>query len=229
MLSSSGPARKQLPPYVSYRTFWNFIEGLQQTIPARIDRSYWGDRFSGSNGTQLTAALRFLDLTDPNGFPTTKLRQLVGAKGSQRTEVVHQITHEAYGFLFQEGLDAQTCTHAQLEEAFHENYQVASDVARKCIKFFTSLAGDGGFKLSPFITGKSRISSPGANPRKGGRKTNEKKVRTEIPLTTEIMPNGKGLDKLLIDKFPSFDPAWPDEIKAKWFAAFDQLIRRTGG
>jgi hypothetical protein len=73
MLSSS--SKKLSPPYVSYRTFLNFVEGLQQTMPARIDRSYWGDRFSGSTGTQLVSALRFLDLIDVNGFPTLKLRQ----------------------------------------------------------------------------------------------------------------------------------------------------------
>jgi len=34
--------KKSLPPYVSYRTFRNFIDGLQTGMPSRIDRSYWG-------------------------------------------------------------------------------------------------------------------------------------------------------------------------------------------
>ena len=62
--------RKRLPPYISYRTFRNFLEGLQQGIPARIDRSYWGDRFSGSTGTQLLSGLRFLGLIDAGSTPT---------------------------------------------------------------------------------------------------------------------------------------------------------------
>ena len=57
---TSEKGRKHLPPYVSYRTFYNFIERLQQHMPSRIDRSYWGELLSGSNGTQLMAALRFL-------------------------------------------------------------------------------------------------------------------------------------------------------------------------
>jgi hypothetical protein len=67
LMDSSGgeTSKKHLPPYVSYRTFRNFLERLQQHIPSRIDRSYWGDFLSGSNGIQLMAALRFLKLMMP--------------------------------------------------------------------------------------------------------------------------------------------------------------------
>jgi hypothetical protein len=226
MLSSS--SKKLLPPYVSYRTFFNFLEGLQQTIPARIDRSYWGDRLSGSTGTQLVSALRFLDLIDVNGFPTVKLRQLVASKGSQRTELLKQLTHESYSFFFLSQVDPQAATYAQLEEAFHDNYQIASDVARKCIKFFIGLAGDGGMKLSPFVTKKTRTVRLATAVKKPAR-TLDKKAGTEIPQSSVPIPNGIGLDKLLVDKFPGFDPSWPDEVKLKWFAAFDELLKRTGG
>ncbi|MFC1977877.1 hypothetical protein ACFLWS_06420, partial [Chloroflexota bacterium] len=68
-------------------------------MPAVIDRSYWGERFSGSNGTQLMTALRFLGLIDSSGMPMTRLIQLVSAKGSQRSEILMQIGHGAYNFL----------------------------------------------------------------------------------------------------------------------------------
>jgi len=221
-------SKKLLPPYVSYRTFLNFLEGLQQTMPARIDRSYWGDRLSGSTGTQLVSALRFLDLIDMNGFPTVKLRQLVASKGSQRTELLKQVAHESYSFFFLSQVDSQAATYAQLEEAFHENYQIASDVARKCIKFFIGLASDGGMKLSPFVTKKIRNVRPSAAVKKSGRRL-DKKAGTEIPQHAGLIPNGTGMDKLLVDKFPEFDPSWPDEVKLKWFTAFDELLKRTGG
>ena len=51
--------RKHSPPYVSYKTFGNFINTLQPQVPSRIDRSIWGEMFSGSTGTQLMAAMRF--------------------------------------------------------------------------------------------------------------------------------------------------------------------------
>jgi hypothetical protein len=33
---------------------------------------------------------------------------------------------------------------------------------------------------------------------------------------------------LLLAKFPEFDPAWPDEVKLKWFDAFDRLMKGRG-
>jgi hypothetical protein len=222
----SNPSKKLLPPYVSYRTFLNFIEGLQQTMPARIDRSYWGERFSGSTGVQLVAALRFLDLVDTNGFPMLKLRHLVGSRDDQRAELFRQITQEAYGF-FLDHVDPQTATYAQLEEAFHDNYQIANDVARKCIKFFIDLAGNSGIKISPFVTKKNRNSRQTTTAKKTSKIQN-KNIGTEIPISSGLIPFGISLDKLLIDKFPGFDPSWSEDVKIKWFTAFDELLKRTG-
>jgi len=30
----------------------------------------------------------------------------------------------------------------------------------------------------------------------------------------------------MLAKFPTFDPNWSDEVKLKWFAAFDELLKR---
>src|SRR4030042_409993 len=91
--------RKHLPPYVSYRTFRNFVDRLQQRLPSRIDRSYWGDILSGSTGTQLMSALRFLGLIDPNGKPTDALKPLVTAKGEPRAQLLRNVTTHAYSFV----------------------------------------------------------------------------------------------------------------------------------
>jgi len=227
MLTSTISGKKQLPPYVSYRTFWNFLEGMNHSIPARIDRSYWGDRFSGSSGTQLMAALRFLDLTDSNGYPTIKMRGIIGTRGDDRSVMIKQIVQSAYGFIFDGHMDTQTATYAQLEEAFHVHYQIASDVARKCIKFFIGIAGEANIPLSSFITSKTRGSRAASVSRKTARKTSPNKIQIGTPPVVELPPGGINLDKLLIDKFPSFDPGWTDEIKLKWFTAFDELVKRT--
>ena len=102
-------SRKRLPPYISYKSFRNFIDNLQQTgIPSRIDRSYWGERLSGSTGTQLMAALRFLGLVDTNGVPDERLRQLVMARGEARTAQLRDVTNEAFAFLLMSNFDLQT-------------------------------------------------------------------------------------------------------------------------
>ena len=30
---------------------------------------------------------------------------------------------------------------------------------------------------------------------------------------------------LLLSKFPTFDPNWPDEVKLKWFDGFERLMK----
>jgi len=218
--------RKTLPPYVSYRTFRNFVDGLQQGMPARIDRSYWGDRYSGSNGTQLMTALRFLGLIDSNGIPMTRLTQLVSAKGSQRAEILKHIGYSAFDFLVDRSLDPQVATYAQLEEAFYNAYNVTGDVARKCIKFFINLESDAGLSLSPHIVKKSRVT--GAARRK--RTSIKERARTErnmaIAPTVRRIPDQIIWYEMVLAKFPTFDLTWSDDVKLKWFEAFDSLLKR---
>lgn len=222
----SDKSRKRLPPYVSYRTFFNFLDGLQQAIPARIDRSYWGDLYSGSNGIQLVSALRFLGLVDANGVPTNQLRDLVSARGIQRSEILKKVCSESFVFLLGNSFNPQQATYSQLEEVFHDLYDVNGDVSRKCIKFFIELAGEAGLPLSPFITKKSRGAHSGIASKKSSKKP---PVRTnqnlKVPQVVEIVP-GQTWKERLLEKFPSFDPAWPNDVQLKWFEAFDQLLKR---
>lgn len=217
--------RKRLPPYISYRTFHNFIDRLQQGIPARIDRSYWSDRLSGSTGTQLMSALRFLGLIDGGGMPTSRLRLLASARDAQRTEILNQIANERFSFLLKGIFDFQSSTYAQLEEAFHNEFELTDGVSRKCVKFFVELANAAGIPLSPFIAKRLRSvrSSPGTKPvlRRREAKTNRNVIvpqDLEVPVPTEMSWN-----KMMLAKFPTFDPTWADEVKLGWFEAFDAL------
>ena len=62
-------------------------------------------------------------------------------------------------------------------------------------------------------------------------KTNTKRKNTEIiqnikiPQDSDVLPDSTPWDKLLLTKFPVFDPTWTDEIKLNWFKAFDELLR----
>lgn len=219
--------RKHLPPYVSYRTFYNFIERLQQHMPSRIDRSYWGELLSGSNGTQLMAALRFLYLIDVNGKPMELLKRLVEARGEARTRILHEIADDSYGFVLKSSLDLESATYAQLMEVFHNTFQLTDDVSRKCVKFFIALASDAGLKISPFITRKTRSIRTNAGTKLSSRKT---AIRTKqnvlVPQEKDEIPNINTWHGMLLSKFPNFDPSWPDEIKLKWFSAFDEMLKK---
>jgi len=227
---TSERSRKSLPPYVSYRTFYNFIEGMQEQIPARIDRSYWGSTLSGSTGTQLMAALRYLGLVDANHRPTAQLKSLVSSKGQQRAATLKEIATGTFGFVFQGALDPQNATYAQLEEIFYDRFQCTSEVARKCIKFFIALSNDAGILLSPFITRRAKTVHVHSTP---GTRDIKKRASMVITKNSSVLQSGSEIpsraswNEMLLTKFPAFDPAWSDEVKLKWFAAFDELLKRS--
>ncbi len=222
MVKESG--RKRLPPYISYRTFQNFLDRLQQGIPARIDRSYWSDRLSGSTGTQLMSALRFLGLIDANGTPTGRLRLLVQARGAQRADALRQITSEAFGFVLQGSFDSQSATYAQLEETFHSTFELTDGVRRKCVKFFVDLSSDAEMPLSSFITKRLRSARGNTGTKAVTKRRGTKPMRNLIvPLALEKVPTEMSWDKTLLTKFPTFDPSWSDEVKLGWLQAFDGL------
>jgi hypothetical protein len=219
--------RKHLPPYVSYRTFYNFVERLQQRLPSRIDRSYWGDTLSGSTGTQLMAALRFLDLIDPNGKPTERFKPLVTAKGETRTHLLREVTTDAFAFACKSSLDLESATYSQLMEVFHNTFQLTDDVSRKCVKFFIAIATDAGIPLSPFIIKRTRSGHTAAGQKaiakKAGNRTNRNVI---VPQKKDEIPDSPSWHSMLLSKFPNFDPSWSDELKMKWFAAFDELLKK---
>jgi hypothetical protein len=222
----SEKGRKYLPPYVSYRTFYNFLERLEQHIPSRIDRSYWGDLLSGGTGIQLMSALRFLNLIDANGKPTEQLKSLVAVKGDLRTPLLRKIANESYDFVCDSSLDLGHATYAELREVFHGNFRLTDDVSRKCVKFFISLAKDSSMTLSPFITKGIRSTNTTGNLKTALKKTGMKTVQNSIiPQGEDEIPNTNSYMHLLLSKFPNFDPSWSDEIKLKWFADFDELLK----
>jgi hypothetical protein len=218
--------RKRLPPYVSYQTFRTFLTDLVRGIPSRIDHSYWGNNLSGSTRTQLMSALLFLSLVDGNGMPTNRLKLLVAAKDVKRTDILKQTCNDAYNFVFQSTFDIQTGTYAQLQEMFHSTFQISSSVSRKCIKFFVAMASDAGIPLSPYITKQTRTRSGTIS--KITAKKSLPRIGRNLPMAQDMeeVPGRMTWDKLLLNKFPSFDPSWPDELKVKWFQAFDELLRR---
>ena len=174
--------------------------------------------------------LRFLGLIDEAGTPLTRLKALVSARGPQHAESLKQIANSAYDFLSSRTFDPQIATYAQLEDAFHNTYQVSGDVARKCIKFFTSLESDAGIPLSHFIMKKSKTSHTNSAGRK--RSTAKTDGRTkqnlQIPAGIQEIPSKNPWYEMVLAKFPTFDPAWSDEVKLKWFDAFDTLLKKPG-
>jgi len=219
---------KRLPPYVSYRTFRNFLLDLGQGIPSRVDRSYWGTKMAGSTGIQLMTALRFLSLIDEGDRPTEKLVRIVESEGRERQETLKGIVRDKYAFVF-DSLELERATPAELGEKFRQQ-GAEGDVGRKCIAFFVAAANDADIPLSPFILKKTRAARTTSRPKRAATRPSLHKGKggmvSEVPAG---FPARIAWEEMLLSKFPSFDPSWPDEVKVRWFDAFDQLMRRKPG
>ena len=72
--------KKKVPPYVPYRTLSNFLERMKIGIPLRIDRSVFSS-MSGGVQSQLTVALKYLNLISPKRLPEENLTKLVNSEG----------------------------------------------------------------------------------------------------------------------------------------------------
>jgi hypothetical protein len=211
---------KTVPPYVPFKTLKTFLESLRVAIPSRIDRSVMAS-MSGATQSQLTSALRYLGLVSENGIPSERLTQLVHAEGAEWQQKLRELLTDKYSFLFGD-FDLTRATSRQFEEAFNAT-GTSAETAKKCMGFFLSAAKDADLKLSPHIK-PYRATKGAARPRRPVTPTidsPENGSGGEIPSTTPWA-------QLLLSKFPSFDPAWPDDVKAKWFDAFAKLMKSGG-
>lgn len=216
-------ASSVVPPYVPYRTFRNFIDGLKQAIPSRIDRSVMPS-MSGALQSQLTATLRSLGLITTTSHPTDLLPRLVNSEGPERTKILSLILLAAYPYIFKKDFDIKTATPRTLQEQFFKA-GVSGGTVDKCVNFFLAAVKDAGIEVSPYLKNMrgSRI---------GGRVRQRIQRETAQVGTngTEQQATGDGSlmtwSQLLLSKFPSFDPSWPDEVKAKWFDGFHRLMRQ---
>ncbi len=222
MVGKKAP-KKAYPPYLPYKTIGTFIDGLKVALPQRIDRSLMKS-MSGGMQSSLMSALIYLDLIDLNtGAITEKLNRLVHSEGVERQRVLQEILTDSYPFLFADGLQLDRATTSQLEERFKQS-GASGDTLRKSVTFFLKAAKDAGLKVSPHIKG-IRVARTGVARQKRGTTLHLEKSESSIskesaPLQSEEV----SWEKSLLSKFPSFDPAWPEEVQKKWFDGFKELM-----
>jgi hypothetical protein len=212
--------QEPLPPYVAYSTLKKLLKDLNQDVPSRFDSSYYDSlKLSGSTRSALKNALVYLGLSTRDGYPTDTLHKLLKMDGEARKSMLHVITKQAYGNLFSK-LDVDRATPAQLKEHF-KDLGMSKDIGRKCMSFFLALSDDSGMHLSPLL----KQSIPGTRSKKIAAKTVSRKADG---LSAPFDPPNY-LAPLLINKFPNFDPAWPQDTKHKWFDDFTHLVNKLCG
>ena len=156
---------EKIPPYISYRTFNNFLSDLRSRgIPSRVDRSVMSHK-SGTVQSQLLLAFHYLGLVKASGHPTQRLSRLVEAEGPERKEAVREMIQSSYDFAFDRSFGLKTATSNQAQEVF-EKTGASGETVRRCIAFFLAAAKDGGIPVSPYIKPHGRKRS--ASRKKGG-------------------------------------------------------------
>jgi len=205
---------ERLPPYVSFRTWQRLLTDLSKHTPSRFDSSYFDViKVTKSNRSMIRGALLFLDLMDSEGAPTPRLQNLVKSEGETRGSVLAEVVRHAYEPLFND-LDVSHATQAQIREYF-DSQGASGDIGRKCLSFFFAVAADAHIPVSPHLT----KSAPHPRARRSGPDDGSR-ARGSKPLEVQAEP---AWERLLLEKFPNFDPEWTEDLKKKWFDAFAGL------
>lgn len=216
--------KPKVPPYIPFKTFKNFLDGLGDTIPGRIDRSLMPSH-SGTAQAHLLHALKHFELISSNGVPSEKLHQLVKSESAEWQANLKDLLNQYYPFLFHQDLNIKTATGNQVFEKFVQAGASGATV-RKCIAFFTGAAESACLEISPYIKTFTRSK------RAGGAKSRRNNEKQQGPIASESHQakerSSQGWMELMVSKFPALDPAWPDDVKAKWFDAFRELMKEGG-
>ena len=205
--------KNKIHPYVSFKTFQTFLEFLSEGMPNRIDRSVWLNKFSGSNGTQIMTAIKFFELIDINGIPSEDFKNLVSRDINLQKKVLRKLLYKYYSPIFD--LDLSNATKSQLREAFR-GFGTKEGVIVKCESFFIQAAKYSEIKVSSQILARRHNSNSSDKP-KAAKSTNDFNIQNNKS-DTNI-----NLARLILDKYPDFDPKWSDELKKSWIDSLTKL------
>ncbi len=133
------------PPYVSFSTFRTLREWLgDEGVPLRFDRSFWESKFSGSTGTQLVAALRFLGLLDREQ-PQQGMERMAEATTAEWRFLLAELLHDSYTAVPFDELPRAT---PAMVRGWFRAYPVDGHTLRKAISFFVSAAKEADLPMS---------------------------------------------------------------------------------
>ena len=212
-------SKNKIPPYVSFKTFQTFLEFLSQGMPYRIDRSVWLNKFSGSNGTQLMTAIKFFQLIDNDGIPNHDFDNLVSRDFETQKKTLRNLLFRYYELVFE--LDLTRATKAQLREKFR-TFDTKEGVIVKCESFFIQAARFSNIELSPHILARRHSkNSLGLSEKK--KPNNSAVSHSNNFENTKSNTMNNNMIKVILDKYPDFDPSWSPDVQKSWIESMTKL------
>jgi hypothetical protein len=141
-------AKKPVPPYATYQSFSNFINGLREHgIPKHITRSILPGSNSGK--ASMSATLSVMGLVNEKEEPTALMRQLTDS-GNDYKEKLKEILLAHHPF-FQDGsIDLSDTTTDKVVDKFKELGASGSTVT-KCMAFLLAAAKDADIAVSRYV------------------------------------------------------------------------------
>ncbi|MFZ0912818.1 MAG: DUF5343 domain-containing protein [Candidatus Korobacteraceae bacterium] len=177
-----------LPPYISYKTFTNFMDKMKNTtVPPRIDSSVLTN-YAGSVARQLVLALKYMGLIQQSGATNDVLKKLVRAYGTEEwKDALGEAISDAFVPIIGD-LDIDTATYSQLDERFRK---AGTDgvVRDRAIGFYLSALTDAGLTFSPHFKKPRRVAAPRKSK---GLAKGVTKLADEIEGEDELAESGVG-------------------------------------
>ena len=221
-MSNEKPGTTTTPVYVPYATFISALDALKRDgIPGtgKIDKSLW-DSQSGAIQGQLLIAFRFLGLIDEHNRVLAALPPLVTASPEDRKPILKKIIESKYSKLL--ALDLNTITPGQLDEALR-GYNIGGSTLIRAARFFVKACQETGIAISKRVSEKVRTAPTPSAQRKRRSGNGTKQQNDADSANTQVVSKSAWEHKLL-EKFPAFDPSWPDSLKTQWFEGFQRLM-----
>jgi hypothetical protein len=151
------------PPYMSFQTFWKFVEDLSaRPLPPQIDRSIMNSK-SGTDQANLMSALTGFGLIGADQRVEPALRDLAINDEVTRRERLAALIRKHYPE--QVAVAEQNGTEQQLHQAFRESFNLESaDTRRKAVTFYLHAARTAGMTLSEYCPNtRAGSGSPGTS------------------------------------------------------------------
>lgn len=225
--------RPTIPPYVPYRTFRNFLDGLNP-VPSVIDSAVL-KTMGGALKSQLLSSLRYLKLVDSNNMTQPALKTLAAAKGEDRKKELNKILTGAYPFLFPPDAGAFSLSEGTFPQ-FLGKFQkegASGDTVRRCGKFFLDAAKEAGIIVSPYIQAEpiTKTKNDGGKPARArsAPKTKSSQEYEEPPRDT--IPPSKWYSNLkpALDLLPTnFDKNgkahWQEPDRERFFTLVTAIV-----